>query len=314
MHPAWLVTLVACKFTPGELATGDGGGPDIADSTLATSDGNADSNGGPTACVQSWLSVAGPSFITSVRLATLASATSDGDVFVSRDGLRMYFARSGDIWFAARASTSDPWPAPSVEADLSSPASDTKLSFTDDELTVFINSSRQGSTSDVWRGTRAAIGDAWTWDRTHLAAVNGTGDSQWDPHISGDGLSIYFAPSGGGLGAQLLWVATRSSTTTNFGTAQRVSVNGTVTDNDPTVTLDDRVIIWASNRTGDRGLWYATRAEPTDPWGLPRELASVNTTSSDDGPHVSADGCELYFTSDRPGGAGGDDLYVARMN
>lgn len=315
MRGVWLVVLAACKFTPGDFP---GNGTD--DGGVATDTGNGDDTNmigsdaaPPTPCVQSWLS--GPTFSTATRLTVLATASSEGDPFVSRDGLRLYFNRTADIWLSKRASTSDTWGAPAVEGDLSSTASDTKLSFVDDELTVFVNSSRSGSTSDVWRGTRASIGAAWTWDRTYLTAVNATGDSQWDPHISGDGLTIYFAPTGTGLAAQLLWFATRASSSVAFGAPQTVSVNSAVKDNDPTVTLDGRVIVWASNRTGDRGLWYATRADQSQPWGTPQELTSLNTmTTSDDGPHVTEDGCQIYFSSDRAGGSGGDDIYFANVN
>lgn len=49
----------------------------------------------------------------------------------------------------------------------------------------------------------------------------------------------------------------------------------------------------------------ATRFETPEP------LGSINTTSEEIEPFVSADGLTLYFTSDRPGGKGGRDIYQA---
>ena len=38
----------------------------------------------------------------------------------------------------------------------------------------------------------------------------------------------------------------------------------------------------------------------------------VNSTGNDQGPAISKDGLSLYFSSDRPGGVGGQDIWVAR--
>jgi hypothetical protein len=47
-------------------------------------------------------------------------------------------------------------------------------------------------------------------------------------------------------------------------------------------------------------------------FGEPTNLGPPMSTSADElGPWVSADGLSLYFTSDRPGGHGGDDIWVA---
>lgn len=302
--------LTGCSFTPGPFRAGAIDAATDPDAIDAAGDGNMTPDGGPTACVQSWLLASGPTFSNVRHIDELSSSSSEGDPFVSRDERRMYFARSGDIYVSTRTSVADPWGAPAVENDLSSPQTDSKVSLTDDELTAFLTSSRSGSSNDVWRGTRPSVGGSWTFDRVGLTAVNAVGDAQYDPHISGDGRELYFAPAGGNVSVQHIWVATRASTSDVFGTPAELSINSTVTDNDPTITLDGRVIVWASNRSGNRGLWYATRANAGQPWGTPAELTALNTTSSEDGAHVTADGCHLYFSSDRSGGEGGDDLYV----
>ena len=46
-------------------------------------------------------------------------------------------------------------------------------------------------------------------------------------------------------------------------------------------------------------------------WSRPAPLKSLNTESNERGPAFSRDGRYLYFSSDREGGAGGYDLYVA---
>ncbi|HZJ30832.1 MAG TPA: hypothetical protein VFD21_04645 [Vicinamibacterales bacterium] len=48
-----------------------------------------------------------------------------------------------------------------------------------------------------------------------------------------------------------------------------------------------------------------------EPWSLPVNLgAGVNSVDLDFDPHIASDRQTLYFTSTRPGGFGGQDLYV----
>lgn len=48
-------------------------------------------------------------------------------------------------------------------------------------------------------------------------------------------------------------------------------------------------------------------------WSEPINLGPlVNSTSMDRGPAISKDGLSLYFTSTRPGGVGGEDIYVSQ--
>src|SRR5262245_26589540 len=48
-------------------------------------------------------------------------------------------------------------------------------------------------------------------------------------------------------------------------------------------------------------------------WGTPVNLGgAINSAASDQHPALSKDGLSLYFTSDRPGGFGGLDLWVSQ--
>ena len=60
--------------------------------------------------------------------------------------------------------------------------------------------------------------------------------------------------------------------------------------------------------------WRASKLPTScDGWSEPRHLgAAINTAANELSPSVTADGV-LYFSSDRPGGAGGMDLYRARL-
>lgn len=49
-------------------------------------------------------------------------------------------------------------------------------------------------------------------------------------------------------------------------------------------------------------------------WSRPEAIRSINTSSNERGPGLSSDGNFLFFSSDRKGGMGGYDLYVARWD
>ncbi|MHC4528971.1 MAG: hypothetical protein ACYS29_13935, partial [Planctomycetota bacterium] len=62
---------------------------------------------------------------------------------------------------------------------------------------------------------------------------------------------------------------------------------------------------------GGGDIWVATRATTDDPWGEPNNLLpTVNTSSGEGTPCMSADGLSLYFASNRAGWYGGFDLWM----
>jgi Tol biopolymer transport system component len=64
---------------------------------------------------------------------------------------------------------------------------------------------------------------------------------------------------------------------------------------------------------GGSDIWVSQRASANDPWGTPQNLGlNINTSASESGPALSSDGHRLYFVSNRPGGFGGNDIYVSR--
>jgi len=59
-------------------------------------------------------------------------------------------------------------------------------------------------------------------------------------------------------------------------------------------------------------IWVTTRKHRTDPWGEPKNLGGIiNTSGRESTPTLSLDGHLLYFSSDRPGGFGGFDIWVS---
>ncbi|NQT15635.1 MAG: PD40 domain-containing protein, partial [Planctomycetes bacterium] len=92
------------------------------------------------------------------------------------------------------------------------------------------------------------------------------------------------------------------------------TLNSELQDTDPVLSADALTIIFSSTRLGGHGgadLWLATRSSLDEAFGLPVNLGeTVNTTSQDFSPDLSADGLTLVFASNRPGGHGDQDLWM----
>jgi peptidoglycan-associated lipoprotein len=52
----------------------------------------------------------------------------------------------------------------------------------------------------------------------------------------------------------------------------------------------------------------------TDRWSQPVHILEINSNFEDKMPTVSPDGCNLIFSSNRPGGLGGFDLWISKSN
>lgn len=143
--------------------------------------------------------------------------------------------------------------------------------------------------------------------------------SVWDsvPDISADGLSLYFASDrSGGSGSYDLWVATRTTMTDDWGAPVNLgaTVNSSAWELDPSLSSDELSLYFMSTRPGGAGgrdTWVTTRAAKDGDWTTPVNLGpTVNSSYDDCCADISADGLSLFFWSNRPGGSGGQDLWV----
>lgn len=96
-----------------------------------------------------------------------------------------------------------------------------------------------------------------------------------------------------------------------FGAPHPLTELGTPVQN-PTLTGDLLEIYFTSSRAGSLGrndTWVAKRAGLNEPFGAPELVPSVNSSSEESSPAISADGLTLWFASNRSGGAGGMDIW-----
>jgi WD40-like Beta Propeller Repeat len=96
----------------------------------------------------------------------------------------------------------------------------------------------------------------------------------------------------------------------NLGTA----INSTANDQHPTISKNGRTLIFISNRSGTQGdfdLYVSQRDSPEDPWKPAVNLTVLNTAFREFAPEITTNGHWLYFHSNRPGGCGSQDIWVA---
>ena len=258
---------------------------------------------------------------------TVNSSAHEYDPSMSTDELELYLnsgSYSGrEIWVATRASTSDPWSAPvKLGPNVNSPYDDCCPDISADGLSLFFWSSRPGGSGgqDLWVTTRASTSDPWTEAVNLGPTVN---SSAWDggPSISADGLSLFFfSERPGGSGGKDLWVTTRTSVSEPWGAPVNLGpkVNSSAEDATPDISTDGLALFFFSTRSGGYGnydLWVTTRTTLSSPWGSPVNLGpTVNGSTYDFSPNISADGTTLYYNSGRSGGVGGDDIWQVTIS
>lgn len=200
----------------------------------------------------------------------------------------------------------------------------------DGAMMVFVRR-KPGRNADLFMSRWSPAG--WSTPEA-IAAINSDAD-ELGPEIAGDAESLYFySDRAGGRGGYDLWVSHRVNnewaTPRNMGGG----VNTEFNEYGPALTPDGRTLYFSSNRPRegeeapapaawdatmrerharrDYDLYQADLHDATADGAKP--VAWANTTRDEGAPAVSPAGDYLYFASDREGGAGGYDLYRARIN
>jgi hypothetical protein len=152
---------------------------------------------------------------------------------------------------------------------------------------------------------------------TNLGPAINTSGPDAMPCSSPDGLELYFNHGPSDVLADI-WVCRRATPEGPWGPPSNLGpmVNSPGGDAPGSMSADGLSLYLFSERSGGFGsydIWVTSRPTVQDDWGVPTNLGPVvNTGFRDQDPIISPDGLELYFTSDRPGGCGGRDLWVTK--
>jgi Tol biopolymer transport system component len=188
-------------------------------------------------------------------------------------------------------------------------ALDASLRLSPDEKTAYFFSSRTGNQL-LYTAIRASVADPFE-NVAALANVNTS--NQYNPTITADGQTLYFASfRPGGTGNNDIYQAARNPTTADFGTPRLApNVNTAGSEVQPYVTHDGTTMYFVRTlASGQTAIFRATGSVAggfINAAGVP-ELAFAANESD---PVQSADGLTLFWSSDRSGNA---DVWQAQRS
>jgi Tol biopolymer transport system component len=184
-------------------------------------------------------------------------------------------------------------------------------SISSDGSTLYFSGSDALTLDDIFTATRADRGARFS-AAVALDSVNTT-SADGSPSISNDGLTLYFYSTRPlGMGGRDIWSASRPNLQADFGTATLLAaVNGDSDDNLQWLSADELTIVFSSTRSGGGDLYIATRSNRKSAFSAPDSLYGINGATREDRAALSNDGLTIYFVSDRTGGLGDKDIWVA---
>jgi Tol biopolymer transport system component len=168
------------------------------------------------------------------------------------------------------------------------------------------------------RISTGADGDVWG-DPVNLGPdVNTAGNEQAAYWVrdGGEGAATLYFNRTLVDGSQDIYKVFLSNDGEPLGPAVAVSeINSPSADQKVAVSTDGHELLLSSNRVGSFGdvdIWRFTRQGIHDAWSAAEHIgAPLNTPFNDSQPSLSRDGRTLFFTSTRPGGSGGADLWMS---
>ena len=239
---------------------------------------------------------------------------------LSADGLSLYFFSSNDLWVSRRPAPDASWGVPvNLGPTINTAAAEAFPALSTDGHWLFFASNRVGGLGgqDLYQAYRPDVHDDLGWQTpTNLGAnVNTAGDENAAGYFENGGHPQLFFSSGPSSPFFLDLYLTDRQPDGTWGVARLISELSTSdAEQRPSLRSDGLEIFFHSSRPGTLGggdLWAATRPSTTAPWSTPVKLASLNTTANDIHANISADGKTLLWSSQRPGGLGGGDLWMA---
>jgi len=258
------------------------------------------------------------------------SEYADACMSISKNGLSLYYAAyrpapagvgSWDLYVSKRASVNDSWGMPVLVPNVNSTSQESCPALSPDEHRLYFASNRPDGCggADLYVSRRHDRKDDFGWQApVHLGCVvNSPKNDNCETLFEDESGTevLYFGSDRPGVGKRDIY-ASRLGADGTFGPPEPVAeLNTPDDDHCPAVRRDGLEIIFMSNRPGGLGqadMWMATRASTKDPWSVPVNLTVLNSEYYESGRMAfSFDGRQFYFYSNRLGGYGAQDVYVA---
>ena len=173
---------------------------------------------------------------------------------ISPDGLTMFLGsdRNGttggyDVFKSRRSTRLEPWPLPDTVVELVSPGEEPSAAI--DGTGTFLVMSKQldmASGFDLYTAQRA--NPTLLWTNLTLAAPASTVRDDLNPHITKDGLEVWFTTTTPNYGLEI-FLTQRTSLSAPFPIARRIlELSSTFDDSDPWVSDGGHTVYFASTR------------------------------------------------------------------
>jgi hypothetical protein len=276
----------------------------------------------------------------------LSTTAEDSAPALSDDGRSLYFNRNPNLpgdsdedLYVSRRSRRGPWGDPVPLVTINTPTfNERNATLSRDMLTLFFSSDRPGGVGGldlyVSRRTDRTNDQGWSTPVNLGPAVNSAAADVGPAYVQDEAGStvLYFTsnrPAPAGFGAADIYVS-RLGADGLFGPPVLVpELSSPSGDARPAIRADGLELVLHSNRpgpplscpadspipSGGQDLWVSTRASVTDRWSCPVNLGpTVNSLGNDLQAALSDDAEALFFSSNRPGGFGSDDLWMSKRD
>jgi outer membrane protein OmpA-like peptidoglycan-associated protein len=186
------------------------------------------------------------------------------------------------------------------------------LSADGQQMIIYLNGgAKGGGLYMMWRK-----GDSWGAPQELVGDINSRYQES-TASITPDGRTIYFASNRpGGLGGMDIY-KTELQDNGSWGRAENLgpAVNTAADEDAPFIHPDARTLFFTSNghnSIGGKDIFRTHRVGGK--WNEAENMGyPINTVANDNYFTLTADGSRAYFSSDRPGGQGGQDIYTFDM-
>ncbi|WP_394823988.1 hypothetical protein [Pendulispora albinea] len=206
-----------------------------------------------------------------------------------------------------------PFGAPALVPKVNTPGTEFGT-LSHDELTIY-TSVKGVDWFHIYSATRLTPKDDFGVFRRVPNVNNGTTNGDYEPHVSADGLELYLSSDRGGSGStgqSDLFVATRTTTLTDFGSAVPVAnVNTEKLERAPALVSDKSALYFASDGYGGPSGGLIVKAIRSGGAYTSPQTVPLGTTTGDGSPVPSGDDRILFFGSGRNGARGGSDIWFA---
>jgi hypothetical protein len=247
-----------------------------------------------------------PRFAEPAVIASLAQADAkDDDPSLSADLTLLYFnsereggAGEEDIWFATRASPTDPWRAPQPAAELNSDVRETGIALAPDGLSIWWSSDRAGGAGglDIYTSARATRGGPWSAP-VHVPELSSAADDLVSA-VGDAERTVLLARRASEDDDYDLFVARRDDRARPWNEPAPIAeLNSDEAESDAFAAEGGLVLLF----TRDEDLQLARRPSADAPFGPPVPLDSLNSDGDDRDAWASADLDYVVFSSDRSG-------------